>query len=142
MKDQFYTGTTIEFRVVYTDIDNDQPTTMNFLYCRVNGEWNSEELRVVDSDDNDYQDGKEYFMTKKFNSSGKWKYSFEFKNAENPKKSTQSIEFEVRDPPGPVTAWNASKVIIVMSSWGSRRLSPVCVSPCRSRALAYLPRSM
>ena len=113
--DQPYTDTLIEFRVIYTDPDNDRPTKMNLLYSKLDGDWKEIALVEVDSGDKDYNDGKEYFYNKKFTDSGKWKYSFEFENSKNNKKSTQSIEIEVKEPPGLFPAWEASLVIIAMS---------------------------
>ena len=108
LPEQPYTDTLIEFRVLYTDVDNDRPTKMNLLYSKSDGDWKEIELREVDPGDKDYADGKEYFFNKKFTDSGKWKYSFEFQNAKNPKKSTPSAEIEVKDPPGLFPAWEAA----------------------------------
>ena len=108
LPEQAYTDTLIEFRVVYTDLDNDRPTKMNLLYSKSDGDWKEVELREVDPVDKDYTDGKEYFFNKKFTDEGTWKYSFEFQNAKNPKKVTQSIEFKVKDPPGLFPAWEAA----------------------------------
>ncbi len=108
MPDQPYTDTVIEFRVVYTDPDNDRPTTLNLLYSKADGDWKSEALGEVDTSDVDYTDGKEYFFAKKFDSAGKWKYSFEFRNAKNPKKTTAAEEFEVKEVPGLFPAWEAA----------------------------------
>jgi hypothetical protein len=108
MPDQPYTDTVIEFRVVYTDPDNDRPTTLNLLYSKADGDWKSEELREVNTSDVDYVDGKEYIFAKKFDSAGKWKYSFEFRNAKNPKKTTAAEEFEVKEVPGLFPAWEAA----------------------------------
>ncbi len=108
LPDQAYTDTLIEFRVLYTDVDNDKPTKMNLLYSKSDGDWKEVELREVDPGDKDYANGKEYFFNKKFTESGKWKYQFEFQNAKNPKKSTISVEVDVKEPPGLFPAWEAA----------------------------------
>ncbi len=108
LPDQAYTDKLIDFRVVYTDPDNDRPTKMNLLYSKSDGDWKEVELREVDPADKDYADGKEYFFHKKFTDAGKWKYAFEFQNAKNPKKTTQSIVIDVKDPPGLFPAWEAA----------------------------------
>ncbi|MCK4969031.1 MAG: PKD domain-containing protein, partial [Thermoplasmata archaeon] len=108
LPEQAYSDKLIDFRVVYTDVDNDRPTKMNLLYSKSDGDWKEVELREVDPADKDYADGKEYFFNKKFTDAGKWKYAFEFENAKNPKKTTQSIVIDVKDPPGLFPAWKAA----------------------------------
>ena len=108
LPDQAYTDTLIDFRVIYKDADNDRPTKMNLLYSKSDGDWKEVELMEVNSVDKDYVDGKEYYFNKKFTSEGTWKYSFEFENMKNSKKSTGSIPIDVKEPPGLFPAWEAA----------------------------------
>jgi len=108
LPDQAYTDTLIDFRVTYEDADNDRPTKMNLLYSKSDGDWKEVELLEVNSADKDYVDGKEYYFNKKFTSEGTWKYSFEFANSKNTKKSTPAISINVKEPPGLFPAWEAA----------------------------------
>ena len=53
----------------------------------------------VDASDKAYDDGKEYFFKKKFKDAGTWKYTFEFRNEKNPKRSTPTVDVKVEEPP-------------------------------------------
>jgi hypothetical protein len=98
LPDQAYTDTVIEFRVEYTDEDNDVPTVSKFVFTK-GTDWKTEELREYDPDDKDYTDGKIYFFKKKFEK-GDWKYHFQFRNSNHPERTTTDVEFNVEEPPG------------------------------------------
>jgi PKD repeat protein len=100
---QVYTDTLVEFRVEYKDPDDDRPLEFNIRYSKGN-DWKSVELKEVEIGDTDYTDGKEYYFSKKFNE-GTWKYTFEFRNANNAKKSSPVAEFKVKEAPGPLPGW-------------------------------------
>ena len=93
----------IEFRVMYTDPDNDPPTKTNLLYSN-GSDWKTEQMGEVNPADSNYVDGKEYYFNKKF-SSGDWKYKFEFRNSQHAEKTTIEEKFKVEEPgwllPGP-----------------------------------------
>ncbi|UCC93397.1 MAG: PKD domain-containing protein [Thermoplasmata archaeon] len=95
---QAYTDKLIEFRVVYTDLDNDAPTLANLVYTKGNN-WKTEPLREVDPGDVNYANGKEYFFNKKFDAAD-WTYHFEFKNSHHPKSTTTDVQFNVKEPEG------------------------------------------
>jgi len=97
-----YPDKLVEFRVVYTDADNDPPTQMNLLYSKGN-DWKTETLGEVNPADTNYRDGKEYYFNKKFDT-GDWNYKFEFKNAQHAAKATTEVTFKVQEAgglPGP-----------------------------------------
>jgi PKD repeat protein len=95
---QAYSDKVIEFRVKYTDPDNDPPTVMNLVFTKGNN-WKTETLGEVESDDLNYVDGKEYFFMKKFEADD-WTYHFEFRNSKHPEKTTTDVQFNVKDPEG------------------------------------------
>jgi PKD repeat protein len=104
------TDTRRRFQVVYTDLENDVPTIYNLLYAK--GEnWREERLLEVDPNDQDFTDGKEYFVTLDLNP-GKWKYSFEFANGKNLRKTTEVAEFEVKEESPLFPAWEVVPVFI------------------------------
>lgn len=95
---QAYTDKLIEFRLVYTDADNDPPTVTNLVYSKGNN-WKTVQMAESDPTDTDYADGKEYFYNKKFDQ-GDWKYHFEFRNSQHPEKKTTDVTFNVKEPEG------------------------------------------
>ena len=84
------------FRVVYTDPDNDAPTTLNFLFTK-DDIWKAEPLMELDATDDNYVDGKEYFVNLKFKQAGRYGYIFEFENAMHPRQLTDPFEFKVEE---------------------------------------------
>lgn len=112
---QIYTDTLVEFRVTYTDPDNDRPNLANLVYSK-GANFKTAELREVDPGDTNYADGKEYYFNKKFDE-GKWKYYFEFRNSKNPKKSgpTPPEEFESKAAPGPLPGWESGPALGAMA---------------------------
>jgi PKD repeat protein len=106
------TDTPVEFRVVYTDKDNDRPTAARLYYSKGGqGDYKAQVLSEVDAADKDYTDGKEYFFTMRLKSEGKWKYYFEFENFKNPKKKTPVTEIDVEEVSGPIPAPGAGLVM-------------------------------
>jgi PKD repeat protein len=95
---QAYTDKLIEFRLVYTDADNDPPTVTNLVYSKGNN-WKTVQMAESDPTDTDYADGKEYFYNKKFDQ-GDWKYHFEFRNSQHPERKTTDVTFNVKEPEG------------------------------------------
>ena len=77
----------IEFRVKYTDAENDRPTSKKLYYTQ-GDKYQSVDLIEVDQQDDDYSDGKEYYYTMKLDKTGDWKYYFQFENAKNSQRST------------------------------------------------------
>jgi PKD repeat protein len=106
---QAYTDKVIEFRVTYTDPDNDPPTLMNLVYTKGNN-WKTAPLGEVDTEDLNYVDGKDYFFMKKFDAAD-WTYHFEFQNSHHPKKTTTDVQFEVKEPEGLLPGPGAGAVI-------------------------------
>jgi len=96
--DEVFTDKLIEFRVKYSDPDNDPPTVSTLLYSKGN-DWKTEPLREVNQADTNYVDGKEYYFNKKFDA-GDWKYKFEFRNSQHPEKTTPEEKFKVEEPSG------------------------------------------
>ncbi len=106
---QAYTDKLIDFRVVYTDVDNDPPTVTNLVYSKGN-DWKTVQMGEVDTSDTDYTDGKEYYYQKKFDE-GDWKYHFEFRNSQHPEKKTADVSFNVKEPEGLLPGYGAGAVI-------------------------------
>lgn len=106
MDTQVYTDKLVEFRVMYTDVDNDRPTVFNLLIF-TGGDWKTEQLNEFTSADKNYVDGKVYYFNKKFTDEGDYQYSFEFANNKNSKRSTTAVEFNVKQTPGLFPAWEA-----------------------------------
>ncbi len=110
---ELYPDKLIEFRVMYTDADNDPPTVTNLLYSK-GSDWKTEELQPVNPADSNYADGKEYYFNKKFGE-GDWKYKFEFQNSENPKRETTEATFKVQEQgglPGPTAGMVFGAVLL------------------------------
>jgi predicted outer membrane repeat protein len=74
-------GYTFEFRVKYTDLDNEAPTVMRvWVDVDNSGTYTADEkydMTAVDSGDTDYTDGKLYSKTLTLNTAGNIKYRFE-----------------------------------------------------------------
>jgi hypothetical protein len=120
------TDTLIEFRVKYTDKDDDTPTSAKFWYGQA-GDYKFERLLEVDTTDRDYTDGKEYYFNQKLKKSGKWMYYFEFENGKNPKKKTLAKEVKVNEPSGFLPGWE------VLPAAGSMLIAAVAVATLRRR---------
>jgi hypothetical protein len=107
------TRSSVRFRALYTDADNDPPTTANILVDDGGG-YETFALEESDTTDTDYTDGKEYVIYLKTDTPGKYKYSFDFANAFHPSKKTEVVELTVAEPSGPLPALGAAPAMLVI----------------------------
>ncbi len=109
---QAYTDKLIEFRVLYTDADNDAPTVTNLVYSK-GSDWKTVQMAESDPTDTNYADGKEYYYNKKFDE-GEWKYHFEFRNSQHPEKKTTDVVFDVKEPEGLLPGLGAGTIAVAV----------------------------
>ncbi len=112
-----YADTKIGFKVTYTDPEDDPPTVTNLLFAK-DDDWRVEALLEVDPSDHEYKDGKEYYIDRSFGQ-GKWKFSFEFENARNGRRTTEVVEFTVQERTGgfapSLASWSVVLALLVSS---------------------------
>jgi PKD repeat protein len=106
---QAYTDKIVEFRCLYTDVDNDPPTVTLLVYTK-GSDWKTAEMRESDPTDTNYVDGKEYYFNKKFDQ-GDWKYHFEFRNSQHPERKTTDVTFNVKEPEGLIPGPGAGVIL-------------------------------
>ncbi len=101
--DRSDTDTVVIFKARYTDPENDRPTSAKLVYSLDEQTW-EEFLDAEDPYDDDYTDGKDYFVELKIVEAGTYTYWFEFENANNgaveSSRSTMEIE-HTEAAPGP-----------------------------------------